>query len=75
MWLHWFWALLEWQQPASEVDVAVDWPNSMRGEGKERESEEEAEEACGEGTAVAQRRTRQSAGGGAAVTSTRGKRG
>jgi flagellar biosynthesis/type III secretory pathway M-ring protein FliF/YscJ len=24
--MHWFWLLLEWQQPAEGVDVAVDWP-------------------------------------------------
>jgi len=27
VWLHWFWHLLEWQQPAADVDVAVDWPS------------------------------------------------
>lgn len=36
MWLHWFWCLLEWQQPAAQVDMAVDWPSiqeMLRGEG------------------------------------------
>eukprot|EP00879_Flechtneria_rotunda_P031931 GHRR01035037.1.p1 GENE.GHRR01035037.1~~GHRR01035037.1.p1 ORF type:complete len:101 (+),score=48.13 GHRR01035037.1:278-580(+) len=28
--LHWFWLFLEWQQPANEVEPAVDWP-SMQG--------------------------------------------
>jgi hypothetical protein len=31
LWLHWFWWLLEWQQPAAEVDVAVDWPTGGGG--------------------------------------------
>lgn len=38
VWLHWFWALLEWQQPAAAVDVAVDWPamqDSSTGETEE----------------------------------------
>jgi hypothetical protein len=26
LWLHWFWLLLEWTQPAEQVDVAPDWP-------------------------------------------------
>jgi hypothetical protein len=30
MWLHWFWRLLEWQQPAAGVDVAVDWPTKQQ---------------------------------------------
>lgn len=25
--LHWFWRFLEWQQPAAEVERAVDWPS------------------------------------------------
>lgn len=24
--LHWFWQFLEWQQPAEQVEPAVDWP-------------------------------------------------
>lgn len=27
LWLHWFWLLLQWQQPAEQVDAAVDWPS------------------------------------------------
>ena len=27
MWLHWFWCLLEWQQPAAGVNMAADWPS------------------------------------------------
>eukprot|EP00878_Enallax_costatus_P003436 GHUV01003647.1.p1 GENE.GHUV01003647.1~~GHUV01003647.1.p1 ORF type:complete len:475 (+),score=123.32 GHUV01003647.1:322-1746(+) len=25
--LHWFWLFLEWQQPAADIDPAVDWPS------------------------------------------------
>lgn len=32
LWLHWFWGLLEWQQPAADVDVAVDWPTGGCGQ-------------------------------------------
>lgn len=35
LWLHWFWGLLEWQQPAAEVDVALDWPTGGGGCGHE----------------------------------------
>lgn len=48
VWLHWFWALLEFQQPAEDVDVAVDWPIMQNSSSRERAGAEQEDEGVGQ---------------------------